>query len=214
MGKLRRWMREHASKFPPKPCSYRDIPMPVFLYFLRKIREPNELEEARRYENYAYILDIVHHDHLKPIAQLIGERYLLLLEAVIKPDAQIKPLDKVFVGRGERDIVILVLRRIKRDKLTKRAISNLPDAIHKIIVDNERIFITLINCIGYSIAYRTLHAYQLLPDLRRSDRKILIEELCKKPFKSFKDIWERCGIEPNKLINSLTKRIFYELEWE
>ena len=213
-GRIRAWMKEAALSEELRRLERLDYrgdryTRPEFLKILRFMplgsRRHGPIDKTC--ESYAYVLDIKGHR-----VQLIGCRYMKLLEALAKSNTQIKPLEKVFVGKGKRGVIRRVLGRIDYYKLTFEATARLIHAIHKIIEENEAIFAELISWAG-PITIR-LHMFQLLPGLKRDERERLIEEQKRGPFKSFMDIEKRCGIERHRLIKSLAQRFYTELEHE
>jgi len=213
-GRIRAWMKEAALSEELRRLEQLDYrgdryTKPEFLKLLRFMPLGSRDHEPinKMYESYAYVLDIEGRR-----VQLIGCRYMKLLEALAKPNTQIKPLEKVFIGKGKRDIIERILGKISYHKLTFRATKRLIHAIFKIIEENEAIFAELISWAG-PITLR-LHMFQLLPGLGRDERKRLVEEQKREPFKSFIDIEKRCGIGRNRLIESLAQRFCAELERE
>ncbi len=181
--------------------------------FVRKLRN------REFYEDYAYVLDFLPHGHplestplfkREPIAQVIGESYFTLLEVVPKPGVFLSPGEKVFIGRGERDKIARVRRRITYDDLTVSAKDELPSVIEVIVISNEKKFVDFFNRAG-AITTR-LHALQLLPGIGRKLLWVILEERKKRPFESFEDIRKRTKIpDPKKLI---VKRVIMELAGE
>ena len=81
-------------------------------------------------EQYAYILDYLPTGHAedtrpihlrKPLAQALGADYFILLELSIKEGERVEIESRVFVGKGERDVVKHVERRMKYDEITHTA---------------------------------------------------------------------------------------------
>lgn len=176
-------------------------------------------KSREQYEEYAYILDYLPHGHplestpifkREPIAQVIGEVYFTLLEVVPKPGVFLVPGERVFIGRGERDKIARVRKRISYNDLTIAARDELPDIIEKIVSKYEHRFVDFFNT-SSSITTR-LHSLQLLPGIGRKLLWTILDERKKKPFESFEDIKRRTKIpDPKKLI---VKRILMELSGE
>jgi len=168
------------------------------------------------YEEHAYVLDFLPHGHplestplfrREPIAQVIGESYFTLLEVVPKPGVYLYPGERVFIGKGERDKIARVRRRISYDNLTISARDELPGVLEVIVSKQEKRFVEFFNNAG-AITTR-LHALQLLPGIGRKLLWIILDERKRKPFESFEDIRKRAKIpDPKKLI---IKRIIMEL---
>ena len=61
-------------------------------------------------EEYGLVIDFLPHGKAgeaqrEPVAQVIGESYFTLLEVVVKPDAKVKVGDRIYLGKGTRDVV-------------------------------------------------------------------------------------------------------------
>jgi len=182
-------------------------PSSIKLIFIGLLRGGNK----RLYEEYAYVIDVVSDNTAEPKAQLIGERFLHLLEASITPNVQIKLLDRVFIGKGKTHAIARIIRRISYDELTEKAKRNLQQAIHKIILGNEAVFVDIINK-AHGRAIARWHPLQSLPGLNTWERETLIDEVGLRPFESFKDIERRTGIKISRLASSLALRIHEELK--
>lgn len=171
-------------------------------------------------EQYAYILDYLPTGyaedtrpiHLrKPLAQALGADYFILLELSIKEGVRVEIESRVFVGKGDRDIVKHVERRLKYDELTQTAKIELPVIIEKIVRENEARYVEFYNA-AQPITTR-LHMLELLPGIGKKMMWATIDERKKGKFKSFREIEERVkGLHhPEKLI---AKRIEEEIKDE
>jgi putative nucleotide binding protein len=171
-------------------------------------------------EQYAYILDYLPNGysgdtrpiHLrKPLAQALGADFFILLELSIKEGERVEIESRVFVGKGERDIVKHVERRLKYDELTHTAKIELPPVIENIVKENEAKYVEFYNN-AQPITTR-LHMLELLPGIGKKMMWAIIDERKKGRFKSFHDIEERVkGLHhPDKLI---AKRIEEEIKDE
>jgi putative nucleotide binding protein len=171
-------------------------------------------------EQYAYILDYLPTGHAedtrpihlrRPVAQALGADYFILLELSIKEGERVEIESKVFVGKGERDIVKHVERRLKYEELTHTALVELPVIMEKIVKENEAKYVEFYNN-AQPITTR-LHMLELLPGIGKKMMWAIIDERKKGKFKSFRDIEERVkGLHhPEKLI---AKRIEEEIKDE
>lgn len=171
-------------------------------------------------EQYAYILDYLPNGysedtrpiHLrKPIAQSLGAEHFVLLELGIKEGARVEIEEKVFVGKGERDVVKHVEKRLKYSELTHGAKLELPYVIEKIVRNNEPRFVEFFNN-AQPITTR-LHMLELLPGIGKKMMWAIIDERKKGKFKDFADIEARIKSlhHPEKLI---AKRIEEEIKDE
>ena len=171
-------------------------------------------------EQYAYILDYLPTGHAedtrpihlrRPVAQALGADYFILLELSIKEGERVEIESKLFVGKGERDIVKHVERRLKYEELTHTAEIELPVIIEKIVKDNEAKYVEFYNN-AQPITTR-LHMLELLPGIGKKMMWAIIDERKKGKFTSFREIEERVkGLHhPEKLI---AKRIEEEIKDE
>ena len=160
-------------------------------------------------EQYAYILDFLPTGHAEdtrpihlrePLAQSLGSEFFILLELVVKENAKIEIESKVFVGKGDRDLVKRVEKRLKYEELTHGAKIELPYMIEKIVKENEAKYVEFFNN-AQPITTR-LHMLELLPGIGKKMMWALIDERKKGKFSSFKELEERVkGLHhPDKLI--------------
>ena len=145
----------------------------------------------------------------EPIAFGIGEKYFTLIELIPKKGVELKPYERVYIGKEKRDKIEYIKRRITYDELSAAAKSELPYVVEKIVEQNEKTFVDFFNKAG-PITTR-FHSLELLPGIGKKLMWEILEEREKKPFESFKDIEERVKTipDPKKLI---VKRILLELE--
>ena len=141
-------------------------------------------------EQYAYILDFLPTGHAedtrpihlrKPIAQALGAEYFILLELSVKEGARVEIESKVFVGKGERDIVKHVEKRLTYDELTPSARIELPYMIEKIVKENEARYVEFFNN-AQPITTR-LHTLELLPGIGKKMMWAVIDERKRGKFK-------------------------------
>lgn len=165
------------------------------------------------YEDYGYILDYPVHRRVarKPVlgevAQLIGERFFLLLEAVVRPGVSLDVGERVFIGRDSRDKILYVLGLIEYVDLTDVAKSELETIVENIVRMNEKRFVAFFNS-STPVSPR-MHALELIPGIGKKYMWIILRERENSAFKSFSDIQQRTGIpDPAKLI---AKRIVEEI---
>ena len=160
-------------------------------------------------EEYVRVLDYLPYGHpsdtrpvyqKRPVIQAIGEEHLSLLEIVPKKGKKADPYDRLYVGRGLRDVVDYVKRRISYNDLTNAAKMELLNVIEEIVKDNEGKFIEFFNK-SDSITPR-FHHLEIIPGIGKKLMWKIIEERNKSPFTSFKDIEARVTTlyHPEKLI--------------
>ncbi len=178
----------------------------------------DRMATREKLEDYAYVIDFMPYGHpedkrpihkREPLAQIVGEKYFTLLEVSIKKDKNPLVMDRVYIGKGERDVVKKIKRRLRYEDLTPAAKAELPFVLEHIVKEQEKRFVEFFNKAG-PITTR-MHQLELLPGIGKKTMWAIIEERKKKPFESFEDISSRVkGIQhPEKLI---VGRIIYELQ--
>jgi len=145
----------------------------------------------------------------EPLAQGIGEKFLNLLEVVLKPNIEVKPGERLYIGEGKRDKVKYIRGRISYNELTSFAKSELEKILDELITKNEKRFVNFFNIAG-PVTTR-LHSLELLPGIGKKHMWAIIDARKKKKFESFKELKERIEMlpDPKKII---IKRIVEELE--
>ncbi|WP_297468160.1 DUF655 domain-containing protein [Thermococcus sp.] len=177
------------------------------------------LEKKRRnveYEEYAYVLDYLPEGYLdlstgrrsgKPVAQVLGEKAFTLLEVTPKEDLML--YERVFIGKGNRDKILLINRKITYNDLTDTAKAELPYVVEEIVKNNEERFVQFFN-VAPPITNR-LHSLELLPGIGKKHMWEIIEERQREPFKSFEDLKKRVKGLPDP-VKMIAKRIVDELQ--
>ncbi len=173
----------------------------------------------RRYEEYAYVLDYLPFPppsltmKIKwrgPIVQAIGEEYFMLLELAPKPDASFSLGERVFIGKGEREKIDHVIRRITYDELTPTAKDELPRVVEKIVESNEARFVRFFN--EAPPLTTRMHSLELLRGVGKKLLWEILRERERKPFESFEDIRKRTRLSDPK--KAIVERILEELQGE
>lgn len=147
----------------------------------------------------------------EPVAQVLGVDYFTILEVVPKEGAELKTLEKVYVGKENRDRIDYIKRRINYPELTSNSTSELEKAVEKLVRETEGRFVEFFNNATPITLKR--HQFELLPGLGKKHMLALVDERERQPFASFKDIEERVRLMPN-VVNTLVKRILQELKGE
>jgi len=171
-------------------------------------------------EEYAYILDYLPYGRTddnrpmyqkKPLAQGIGEKHFVLMEMMTKENVVPKSHDRVYIGEGDRPAIDHVKRRIMFSELTHSAQMEVPSVIEKIIISDEKRFLSFFNE-AYPITTR-LHMLELLPGIGKKLMWGIIDERKKGKFESTAQLVSRVkGLHaPEKL---LMNRIMEELKDE
>ena len=133
-----------------------------------------------------------------PIAHIMGENYFTLLEVV--PSTDLSMYERVFIGKGKREKIARVKKRLRYNELSTTAKGELKFIVEKIVSENEQKFVEFLNTSGtISIRY---HKLELLPGLGKKLMNETLEERKKGPFKSFNDIKDRVPYipDPKKMI--------------
>ena len=163
-------------------------------------------------EEYAIVLDYLAKGKSssfksEPVAQVLGTDYFTLLEVV--PKEALKSMEKVYVGKDKRDKILQIKKRVSFKELTSTAVSELENAVEKLIVEEEQKFVKFFNTAGAITIKR--HQLELLPGLGKKHMHDILSERQKKAFESLKEIEERVPLMPNPL-HILVKRILEELK--
>ncbi len=164
------------------------------------------------YEDHAYIVDYMPNGYpkkrkSKPVAQAVGENCFTLLE--LGPKEDIDLYERVYVGKGYREKIAVVLGRLSYDELSKNAQAELPYAIIEIIKDNQDKFTRFFNE-SKPITNRR-HELEHLPGIGKKTRNKILEERKKEPFKDLEDVKKRLSSIPDPS-EVLKKRIVKEIK--
>jgi len=173
---------------------------------------------SKRYEEYAYVLDYLprgnpvdrHPRHRgKPLVQLVGEDYFVLLEATPRHGQLMGTGERVYIGpiTEMRLKIFRVETEIEYNDLTMNAKQALPLVVEDIIRKRETIFIEFFNIAG-PINIR-FHVLELLPNIGRKTILKILERREKKPFTSFEELKNIIHADPAKI---LAERIIEELK--
>lgn len=164
-------------------------------------------------EEYAIILEYLPNGYplekrMMPIAQAVGEQNLTLLELVPRRGVTLTVGDRVYIGEGKRDEVYYILGRLKREKLTESAKSQLQEVVSKIVKDNEPRFVNFFNTAD--AINKRLHQIELLPGLGKKHMQEILKQREEKPFESFEEMKKRVQNLPDPM-KAVEKRILEEL---
>lgn len=167
----------------------------------------------KRSEERAVVLDFLPHGHpfkpqRIPIAQVIGKRYLTLLEIIPKKGVFLKTGEEVYIGSGKRDKVHHVKGKILYDDLTVTAKQELEAYLRELVNEKESVFVQFFNKAG-PLTTR-LHQLELVPGIGKKHMFKILDERRVRPFKSFDDLKSRIELLPD-LKSSIVKRIIIEL---
>lgn len=167
-----------------------------------------------RKEDYSYVLDFMltgksSSGRSEPLAQLMGDKWFTLLEATTKPGVAISIGERVYIGNGERDKIMLIKSRVAYPELTQTSKNGIYNIVMNIIKTNETRFVDVFNHAG-ALNIRE-HSLELLPGIGKKHLNAILKERSVKPFESFADIMSRISLmqDPAKLI---ADRVMMELE--
>lgn len=176
-------------------------------------------KRQKAYEDYVYILDFLPYGYSYsrgrkeslrgPIAQAVGEKYFMLLELAPIPGLELRAGDRVPLIRDLEGQLLRVTRRLTYDELTANAKAELPEIVKRIIEAREQELVEFFNK-AEPLTTR-MHSLELLPGIGKRLLWKILEERRKKPFESYKDIYDRVKIDPTKAI---CERILEELQTE
>ena len=171
----------------------------------------------KKYEDHGVVLDFLpqgHPDdprpiHLRePVAQILGDTFFTLLEVVPKPGVTFTVQERVFIGKGERDKVDRIRRRVGYEELTAAAKAELPVAIEKLVDGAPERFIEFFN--RAAPLTTRFHQLELIPGIGKKLMWSTLEERKRGPFADFEDLERRVkGLaNPKKM---MAKRVEMEL---
>lgn len=172
----------------------------------------------KKYEDRGIVLDFLPQGHpndprpihlREPIAQILGETFFTLLEVVPLQGVTFTSHERVFIGKGEREKIERVKRRVSSSELTAAARAELPIAIERLIDESPERFIDFFN--RAAPLTTRLHQLELVPGIGKKLMRAILEERKKGSFANFEDLEKRVkGLtNPKGLI---VKRILMELE--
>jgi len=169
-------------------------------------------------EEYAWILDYLPYGgtadnrpayQKKPLVQALGDKYFVLMEMVPKEGSIPEIQSRVYVGKGDRDVIDHVKQRISYSDLSHGAQLELPYILETCVKDQEERFVKFFNE-AHSVTTR-LHMLELLPGIGKKLMWAIIDERKKGEFKNFKDLSDRVGgvHSPEKIV---VNRVLEELK--
>lgn len=165
-------------------------------------------------EHVVYVLDYLPYgDPIRrithPLIQTIGEKKFILIELRPIQDVSsmnIAPGEKLVLEKSLESSLFNYSRVLSYDELSAAARKELPNVLEKIVREQEQRFVDFFNY-AKPISKKA-HELDLLKGIGKRTLWKIIEERRKKRFESFKDIEDRVGIDPVKLI---VERIIEEL---
>lgn len=172
----------------------------------------------KKYEDRGIVLDFLPEGHpndprpihlREPIAQILGDTFFTMLEIVPQKGVTFAPMERVFIGRGDREKVERIKRRIGYEELTAAAKAELLPAVESLIDETPERFVEFFNRAG-PLTTR-FHQLELIPGIGKKLMWAIIEERKKSPFIDFADLENRVKglVNPKALI---AKRIVAEIQ--
>jgi len=172
----------------------------------------------KKYEDRGIVLDFLPQGHpndprpihlREPIAQILGDTFFTLLEIVPVKGVTFSPHERVSIGRGEREKVERIKRRIGYEDLTAAAKAELQSAVESLVNETPERFVEFFN--RAAPLTTRFHQLELIPGIGKKLMWAIIEERKKGPFADFADLENRVkGLVNVKAL--IAKRIVQELE--
>ena len=130
-------------------------------------------------EEYAIILEYLPNGYplekkMMPIAQVIGEKNLTLLELVPRRGVKLEIGKRVYIGEGKRDEIYYILGRLRREKLTETAKEYLQEFIIKIVKEREKEFVDFFN--KAEAINKRIHQIELVPGLGKKHTQEILKK--------------------------------------
>lgn len=181
---------------------------------MRIARQPQD----KYYEEFVYVLDYLPYGYgpgylrrgpQGPVAQAVGEKYFTLLELKVVEGLELRAGEKIPVIGGLESEIVRVSRRLSYDELTVSAKAELPNVVRTIVESREGEMVDFFNTA--QPLTKKMHSLELLHGIGKKTLWKILAERKRKPFASFKDVYERIRIDPVKLI---VERILDELREE
>ncbi len=172
----------------------------------------------KKYEDRGIVLDFLPDGHpndprpihlREPISQILGDTFFTMLEIVPQKGVTFAPMERVFIGRGDREKVERIKRRIGYEELTAAAKAELLPAVVSLVDEIPERFVEFFNrAAPLTTRY---HQLELIPGIGKKLMWAVIEERKKGPFIDFADIESRVKglVNPKTLV---AKRIVAEVE--
>lgn len=145
---------------------------------------------------------------MMPIVQAIGEKNLTLLELVPRRGISLKIGQKVYIGEGKRPEIYYILGKLRREKLTESAKSQLEEFIKKLVQEKEKKFLEFFN--KSEAINKRIHQIELLPGFGKKHMQEIIKQRKEKEFESFEEMKKRIQNLPDPE-KAIEKRILKEL---
>lgn len=164
-------------------------------------------------EDYATVIEYLPNGYplerkMMPLIQAIGKENFTLLELVPRRGITIEIGEDVYIGEGKREKIYYILGRLKRERLTETAKTQLQEIIQKRVKENETKMVKFFNESG--AINKRMHLIELLPGMGKKHMKEILKQREEKPFETLKEMKERIPNLPDPE-KAIEKRIFQEL---
>ena len=164
-------------------------------------------------EENAVVLDYLPYGYplekkMMPIAQALGIKNFTLLQLIPRRGIKLEVGETVYIGEGKRPEIYYIFGRMKREKLTESAKSQLQEVIAKIVEEREKQFIEFFN--KADAINKRVHQIELLPGMGKKHMNEIIKQREEKPFESFEDLKNRIPNLPDPK-KSIERRFIEEI---
>lgn len=143
-----------------------------------------------------------------PVVQAIGKSNMTLLELIPRKGTSFEIGEEVYIGEGKRDKIYYILGRLKREKLTESAKTQLEEFISRVVEERSGEYVDFFN--KSDAINKRIHQIELLPGMGKKHMHEIIKGREDKEFASFEDIRERIQNLPDPK-KAIEKRILKEL---
>ncbi|MEB3778940.1 MAG: DUF655 domain-containing protein [Desulfurococcales archaeon] len=148
-----------------------------------------------------------------PVSRLSDQLFEILNEEVSRDQSRVVLVNDpnymvdIAVEKGLPDKILVVPRKpLTYNDLSDIAKSNLPEAVKRIILENEEFFVSFFN-VAEPINIR-LHALELLAGIGKRTVKQIISERARRPFTRFEEVKRIIKVDP---LEALADRIVNEI---
>lgn len=145
----------------------------------------------------------------EPVVQGVGDKFLTLLEVVLKEGIATKSKERLYIGEGKRDQVKYIRSKISFGELTSYAKDVLEEVVTEIVTAEEKRFVDFFN--RANALTTRMHSLELLPGIGKKHLWSIISERKNKLFETFDEVRQRIPMvgDPKKMV---IKRIMDEMQ--
>lgn len=175
-------------------------------------------QRTKKYEEYAYVLDVLRPERAmippqvslgreEMLVHLIGDEFFTLLEATVPGKNMPSTNDRLYVGKDVPRHILRIIRRIFYNDLTQQAKADLESVVTKIVTSSEGRFIHFFN--NANPVTPRLHSLELIHGVGKKSLEKILEEREQQLFRDYEDLKKRAGIADP--VKSVVRRILDEL---